>query len=194
MTASFSPPRIHRIRKPFFLLLSLLLSLLIGWIDFQPELKVMLPVFYLIPITLAAWYVNEAAGVAVSLLCAAFAAYTTEIEPGLLSASPWIGVWGIASRLIFFLFVVWLLGRQRRTMDSIRYLATTDGLTGVYNTRTFFDMLQSEMARSRRYNRPLSLIFLDIDNFKSVNDSFGHQTGDSVLAAVAVHDSTPGER
>jgi diguanylate cyclase (GGDEF)-like protein len=129
--------------------------------------------------------VNEAAGVAVAVLCAAFAAYAAEIQPGILARSPWIAVWGIASCLVFFLSAVWLLGRQRRTMDSIRRLATTDSLTGVYNTRTFFDMLQKEMARSRRYNRPLSLIYLDIDNFKTVNDSYGHQTGNSVLAAVA---------
>ncbi len=143
------------------------------------------PVFYLIPVALAAWYVNEPAGVAVSILCAGFAAYGTEIEPGLLARNPWIGLWGITSRLFFFLFAVWLVGRQRRTMDTIRQLATTDSQTGVYNARTFFDMLQKEMARSRRYERPLSLIYLDIDNFKTVNDSYGHQTGNSVLSAVA---------
>ena len=55
----------------------------------------------------------------------------------------------------------------------------------MYNARTFFDMLQKEIARSRRYGRPLSLIYLDIDNFKTVNDSHGHQTGNSVLSAVA---------
>jgi diguanylate cyclase (GGDEF)-like protein len=143
------------------------------------------PVFYLIPVALAAWYVNEAAGVAVAILCAGFAAYGTEIQPGLLAHSPWIGLWGIASRLFFFLFAVWLVGRQRRTMDTIRTLATTDSQTGVYNARTFFDMLQKEIARSRRYGRPLSLIYLDIDNFKTVNDSYGHQTGNSVLWATA---------
>ncbi len=143
------------------------------------------PVFYLIPVALAAWYVNEPAGVAVSILCAAFAAYGTEIEPGLLARSPWIGLWGITSRSFFFLFAVWLVGRQRRTMDTIRQMATTDSQTGVYNVRTFFDMLQKEIARSRRYGRPLSLIYLDIDDFKTVNDSHGHQTGNSVLSAVA---------
>jgi hypothetical protein len=54
------------------------------------------PVFYLIPIALAAWHVHEEAGVAVSGLYAAFAAYTTEIQPGVLSRSLCIGIWGIA--------------------------------------------------------------------------------------------------
>ena len=161
------------------------LASLWGWIDLRAESEIVLSVFYLIPIAIAAWYVHEAAGIAVSLLCAAFATYDTEILSGVFYREAWVGVWASASRLAFFLFTVWLLGRQRRTMESIRRMAMTDSLTGVYNARTFFDMLKKEMARSRRYDRPLSLIYIDIDNFKTVNDSHGHQTGNSVLAAVA---------
>jgi diguanylate cyclase (GGDEF)-like protein len=139
----------------------------------------------LIPIAIAAWYIHEAAGVAISLLCGVFTALDSEIQTGLLMRSPWIGAWAIASRLAFFLFSVWLLGRQRRTMESIRRMAVSDSLTGVYNARSFFDLLQREMERNRRYHHPLSLIYLDIDDFKTINDTLGHQTGNSVLAAVA---------
>jgi diguanylate cyclase (GGDEF)-like protein len=185
MTSQASPPRTHRIRNAFLLSLSIGLALLWGWIDYRTESEIVLSLFYLIPIGIAAWYVNDAAGIAVSLLCAVFAAYDTEFQSGEFARNAWIGAWAAASRLAFFLITAWLLARQRRTMDSIRRMAMTDSLTGVYNTRTFFDMLQKEMARSRRYSRPLSLIYLDIDNFKTVNDSRGHQTGNSVLAAVA---------
>lgn len=64
-------------------------------------------------------------------------------------------------------------------------LAQTDELTGLANRRRLFEALEKEWARSTRYGRPLSLIVLDFDYFKTVNDSYGHQTGDAVLASVS---------
>lgn len=63
--------------------------------------------------------------------------------------------------------------------------ATTDGLTGVYNRAKFNSLLLSEISRVQRYSHPLSLIMFDIDRFKSINDTFGHQEGDAVLKGVA---------
>jgi diguanylate cyclase (GGDEF)-like protein len=185
MIAQSPPARPGWIRTALLLLFSVLLTCLWGWIDYHTESQVVLSVFYLIPIVIAAWYIHEAAGVAISLLCGAFTAYDSEIQTGLLFRSPWIGAWAIASRLAFFLFAVWLLGRQRRTMDFIRRMAVTDGLTGAYNARAFFDLLRREMERNRRFQHPLSLIYLDVDDFKKINDTLGHQTGDAVLEAVA---------
>jgi diguanylate cyclase (GGDEF)-like protein len=185
MTYQSSPPRLRRFQSAFFLSLSVFLASLWGWIDYQTESEVVLSIFYLIPVAIAAWYVHEGAGIAVSLLCAFFAGYDTEIQSGVFSQNPWVGGWAITSRLVFFLLTVWLVGRLRRTMASIRQMAMTDSLTGVYNARTFFDLLQKEMARSRRYRRPLSLVYLDVDNFKTVNDTLGHQTGNIVLSTVA---------
>lgn len=63
-------------------------------------------------------------------------------------------------------------------------LANLDGLTGVYNHRYFQSMLAKEISRSRRNGTPLSLILMDVDNFKKFNDTYGHQTGDFVLREV----------
>ena len=60
-------------------------------------------------------------------------------------------------------------------------LATRDGLTGLYNHRTFYKLLEDELARAQRFNRPLSLLLFDIDHFKRVNDTHGHLAGDAVL-------------
>ncbi|UQZ91007.1 hypothetical protein C4J81_18000 [Deltaproteobacteria bacterium Smac51] len=64
-------------------------------------------------------------------------------------------------------------------------LAARDGLTGLYNRRIFTEVLKREFSKAKRHNHSLSLLSLDLDHFKSVNDNFGHQTGDMVLKAVA---------
>jgi diguanylate cyclase (GGDEF)-like protein len=69
--------------------------------------------------------------------------------------------------------------------ETVERQAVTDDLTGLANMRAFSSILDRELERSRRFNTPLGLVMLDIDDFKQVNDSYGHQQGDEVLAQVA---------
>ena len=69
--------------------------------------------------------------------------------------------------------------------EEIKMMAFTDGLTGLYNHRRFQERLQEELKRASRYKEPLSLILLDIDHFKKVNDTYGHPAGDAVLKRIA---------
>ncbi|HET9793237.1 MAG TPA: GGDEF domain-containing protein [Thermoanaerobaculia bacterium] len=69
--------------------------------------------------------------------------------------------------------------------DAIFELVIRDGLTAIYNKRKFDEEIEREFARARRYGRPLSLVFTDIDHFKTVNDRHGHLAGDFVLQQVA---------
>lgn len=73
----------------------------------------------------------------------------------------------------------------RSANEELERLANTDALTGLANRRHFMDALARELDRSQRYDRPLSLILLDLDHFKRVNDTYGHAAGDSVLKATA---------
>ena len=68
--------------------------------------------------------------------------------------------------------------------EKLQRLSTTDPLTGAYNRRMFMDMLSREMTRSGRYGEPFSLLMFDIDHFKRVNDTYGHDVGDRVLVEV----------
>jgi diguanylate cyclase (GGDEF)-like protein len=75
--------------------------------------------------------------------------------------------------------------RNVRLLEKVQRLATRDALTGLANRRLFEDALTRETARSQRLGQPLSLVLLDVDYFKEVNDTFGHTIGDAVLGQVA---------
>jgi diguanylate cyclase (GGDEF)-like protein/PAS domain S-box-containing protein len=74
---------------------------------------------------------------------------------------------------------------QKRIEDQLRALATTDALTGALTRRHFFDLAELEWARSTRHRHPLCVALIDVDHFKTLNDRFGHATGDAALRAVA---------
>jgi diguanylate cyclase (GGDEF)-like protein len=73
----------------------------------------------------------------------------------------------------------------QRANELLRQLAVRDGLTGLFNHRYLMEHLTIELARAERYERPFGMLFLDIDDFKQVNDRFGHAVGDQVLVAAA---------
>lgn len=70
---------------------------------------------------------------------------------------------------------------RTRMMEKLQKLATTDGLTKLYNSRSFYTQLELEVDRFNRYKHPLSILLLDIDNFKDFNDTYGHLEGDKAL-------------
>jgi diguanylate cyclase (GGDEF)-like protein len=69
--------------------------------------------------------------------------------------------------------------------ELVQRQAVTDELTGLFNHRRFVEALESEAERARRFNQPVGLVMVDLDDFKAVNDSYGHQQGDEVLRQVA---------
>jgi len=77
-----------------------------------------------------------------------------------------------------------LYRRLQEQNELIELQATHDGLTGLCNHRSFWERLRDEVARARRYGHPLSLLMLDLDDFKQVNDRYGHPVGDDLLRAV----------
>jgi len=78
-----------------------------------------------------------------------------------------------------------LLDDRDKMIKTLKQLTIEDSLTGLYNSRHFFDQLDKEIKRSDRYLHPISLIFIDIDNFKEINDTYGHMIGDKILTLIA---------
>ena len=84
-----------------------------------------------------------------------------------------------------FVIIMWIIERWRDREARFERLASTDPLTGVANRRLLFDVSRRELARGRRYGTPTSLIIIDLDHFKSINDRFGHLVGDRALSHAA---------
>jgi diguanylate cyclase (GGDEF)-like protein len=78
-----------------------------------------------------------------------------------------------------------LAGELKAANDRLRGLAFRDGLTGLYNHRYFQDFIEKELSRAIRYKSTFSLIMVDIDHFKKINDAYGHPVGDTVLKAIS---------
>jgi diguanylate cyclase (GGDEF)-like protein len=72
-----------------------------------------------------------------------------------------------------------------RLFEKIQHQATTDGLTGLVNHKTFYEILEKELWRSRRFGGRISLIMVDIDNLKTINDAYGHRAGDTVIREIS---------
>lgn len=98
---------------------------------------------------------------------------------------PAIPYWNMLVRFGFFLIILIILSRLKGTYETVKTLSNVDPLTGVLNGRTFQNQASAEIERARRYGHPFTVAYIDLDNFKAINDRFGHSTGNTVLCTVA---------
>jgi len=110
-----------------------------------------------------------------------------EVVGLLVLESEEVGAFDVAAGEIAYTFAgqAGIAIQNARLFGEVQRLATTDELTRIYNRRQFFTLADRELSRAQRYERPLSVIMMDIDHFKRVNDTHGHAVGDEVLREVA---------
>ncbi len=171
-------------RRAGHVLLGLVLVLALGAGDYLTGFELSFAFFYLIPVALVAWRVGAAAAAAISVL-AAVTWHFANVLAGQPASHPAIPYWNSATRLGFFLVVAFLLSRLQGALDRERAHSRIDDLTGLPNRRAFFESAEREVDRARRYGRPITMAYFDVDDFKFVNDRLGHAGGDAVLRTAA---------
>jgi diguanylate cyclase (GGDEF)-like protein len=161
----------------------ILLVLLLGAADKMTGDELSFAVFYLVPISIAAWYSTRNLTYAVAVLATLvwLAVEYVTIEP---YSKQWILFWNSAVRLLFFVVVAVLFRQLRTEFEFHERLARTDHLTGLLNRTGFMERAEALVNSASRYGLALALGFIDLDQFKNVNDTLGHAHGDEVLKTV----------
>jgi diguanylate cyclase (GGDEF)-like protein len=151
--------------------------------DYLTGYEVSISLLYLLPVTTASWYSGRRASVSMSIFACIswFAADISAGHPHQLLAIP---VWNALVRLGFFLANGYLVVELRNSLFQQRELARTDVLTGVFARRVFEDRLEHDLDLARRNGRPLTIAYLDVDDFKVLNDTCGHNVGDQALRLI----------
>jgi diguanylate cyclase (GGDEF)-like protein len=175
---------LDRQRKSSLMVLSFLLVVLVGLADRLTGPDVSLLVFFLIPIFLAVWFVGKRAGLLISMI-SAVVWLLNAIPDTHPYANVTIPYWNVFLRLVFLLIFTYMLAAFKKVLEREQELARTDYLTGVANRRYFYELAHMEIRRAQRHEHPFTVAYMDIDDFKEVNDRAGHSTGDVLLRTIS---------
>jgi diguanylate cyclase (GGDEF)-like protein len=170
--------------KCFLTCFCFLLAILVGVIRYLTGPEFALSLFYLFPIILVTWYVGKWTGILLSLV-SAVSWLMADLAMRHAFSSSLIPFLNETFRLVVFLIITFILLKLKKAIDTHKALARTDSLTLVHNRRAFHDLADLEITKARRSKKPISVLYVDIDNFKQINDHFGHRTGDTLLCSVA---------
>src|ERR1035437_3401048 len=155
----------------------------VGLFDYLTGYEVSLSVFYLGPVFVAAWYAGGIAGAGISLL-ACVSWFVANALGGQPLGHPIVETWNSLVRLSYFLVISLLITALHKHLANERQLARTDALTGLFGRRAFGEQVEHDLDLARRLQCPLTIAYFDLDNFKQLNDTYGHAEGDRVLRAI----------
>lgn len=166
------------------LVLCMLITLLVGYLHTLTGLSYEFHGFFILPVLLVSWFNGKWFGYGMAMLAAVdwFIA-DWSLAGDQANALPLI--FNTAMRLVIFLFGAWLIAEMRRVLLRESRMAREDALTQLPNRREFHERGQQAFAQAQRQGVPFTAVFIDLDRFKEVNDTLGHDVGDKLLATVA---------
>jgi diguanylate cyclase (GGDEF)-like protein len=135
--------------------------------------------FYLFPVAFTTWFAGRLFGLLLALICSL--AWVIDNHTSYTTAT----IWNTVSTIGIFVTISILIDKVRFMFEYERQLSRRDFLTGCLNTRAFQEILEYEINRQNRVGHPITLAYVDLDNFKEINDLFGHLRGDELLKCIA---------
>lgn len=164
--------------------LSLLGIALVGLLDWVSGVELRVYPLYFLPLSLGAWHAGRFGAIGLAAVSASVWGLSNSAA-GLQFSHPAIWVSNVGMQMLAFATVGVLIAELRKRLDIEASLSRVDPLTGLANPRAFRERLELVLALARRQPRPIGVVYIDLDNFKQVNDSKGHAEGDALLRAVA---------
>ena len=176
-----------KIKKPnkyIVLLISILTVAILGITDYISGFEMSFSIFYLLPISFTILLSDFKLGIIISLL-SAFSWYLADISSGHIYNSLFTPIWNSVMRFGYFMIHTYFFSQFIKLYEKTKINSLTDSLTGIANTRYFMEFFEREIKKAKRTNLPFTLLYIDLDNFKFINDTSGHQVGDSLLKMIA---------
>jgi len=167
-----------------------LIVLLIGLTDYISGYEMSFSIFYLIPISIAVIYSNRKTALIISVISAALW-LLVDLSSGNEYSNMLAPFWNGTMRLGYFSLHTVISSKALELFQETKNMSLIDPLTNIANWRFFQETLKRELDKSRRTGFPLTLVYIDLDNFKKMNDTFGHNAGDDLLKLIATKITAP---
>jgi diguanylate cyclase (GGDEF)-like protein len=160
------------------------LVIVIGYADFLTGYEFAWSIFYFIPIYFSAWYGKKSISILIAIL-SGIIWLIADIYSGHPYSNIIIPYFNGLVRTTTFLLFAFLFSKIKEISQKEKELARRDVLTGLLNSRGFYEYLNNEIERFKRYKSPFTIVYMDIDNFKQLNDTIGHLEADKIIKEIA---------
>jgi len=170
--------------KSLIITIGLTLVLVLGVVDYLTGYEWAFSIFYLLPVFIVTWHIGLRWGIVTSVF-SGFVLLASDLLAGRQYSHQVMPYWNMLVMTATFLVIVYTIAYLKKVLVAERTFARTDALTGVSNARHFGEMAKITIRQNIGGKKQCALAYIDLDNFKAINDNYGHSTGDLLLKMAA---------